>query len=183
MNIKNIEDIKKEEYLNEVKKLLSNIFSLKLDNYNLIGVSACLLGVNCRYNGKTSLRPHVLKYLEKEKLIPIPLCPESIGGLPIPRPPAKIKGKNGFEVLDGKAKVIQLSTNKDVTLNFLKGAYDCFKLVKLLNLKVCLLKEKSPSCGVNYIYKFEVDELKEGKGVFAALLSRNNIKIFSENDI
>ncbi|HIC86852.1 MAG TPA: DUF523 domain-containing protein, partial [Aquificae bacterium] len=122
------------------------------------------------------------KFLEKEKLIPIPLCPESMGGLPIPRPPAKIKGKDGFEVLDGKAKVIQLSTNKDVTLNFLKGTYDCFKIVKLLNLKVCLLKEKSPSCGVNYIYKFEVDELKEGKGVFAAFLSRNNIKVFSEDD-
>ncbi|HIP93676.1 MAG TPA: DUF523 domain-containing protein [Desulfurobacteriaceae bacterium] len=183
MEIKSIEEIKKNNYLNEIKKLLSNLSSLNLESSNLIGVSACLLGINCRYNGKASLRPHVLKFLEKEKLIPIPLCPESMGGLPIPRPPAKIKGKDGFEVLDGKAKVIQLSTNKDVTLNFLKGTYDCFKIVKLLNLKVCLLKEKSPSCGVNYIYKFEVDELKEGKGVFAAFLSRNNIKVFSENDI
>ncbi len=182
MEILNIDEMKKQEYLKNVIKILENIPAL--DGFdNLIGVSACLLGINCRYNGKTSFKPHVFEYLKQEKLLPIPLCPESMGGLPIPRPPAKIKGKDGFEVLEGKAKVIQLITNKDVTLNFIKGAYDCFKIVKMLNIKKCLLKEKSPSCGVNYIYKFEVDELKKGVGVFTALLKKNKIKVFSEDDI
>lgn len=146
-------------------------------------VSACLLGINCKYNGGNNRDPLVVELFRKG--MAIPLCPEQLGGLPTPRPPAKITRGDGFSVLTGKSKVVTVDgSNLDVTERFLKGAYETLFAAELLrnSCTVCILKEKSPSCGVKKIYCFENDDLKNGMGVTAALLHSKGFKILSSED-
>lgn len=96
--------------------------------------SACLLGLCCRYDGKSKLNLKIQKLAFKEMLIPI--CPEQLGGLSTPRSPCEIKNK----------KVIT-KDGKDITKVFEKGAKEVLKIVKLLNIKEAILKQRSPSCG------------------------------------
>lgn len=140
--------------------------------------SACLLGIKCRYDGKSKPNKKVLKMAKKEVLIPV--CPEQLGGLPTPRETAEITG-DGSKVLDKKAMVITKS-GKDVTKNFVKGAEEVLKLAKLLGIKEAILKQKSPSCGCGEIFDGTFSgRLIKGDGVTAALLKRNGIKIGSIN--
>ncbi len=67
-------------------------------------VSACLLGVKCRYDGNHALCPEVLDDLWRNEFIPI--CPEQLGGLATPRSPAIMEGGDGRNVLEGRAKVL-----------------------------------------------------------------------------
>lgn len=146
-------------------------------------VSACLAGFNCKYNGKNNRNPLIVEAFRRG--VAIPLCPEQLGGLPTPRPPSKITNGDGFDVLDGKARVKTVDgSDLDVTLNFLKGAYETLYAAELLRSSCigCILKERSPSCGVTQIYKFESDETKPGLGVTAALLKRKGFKILSSDD-
>jgi uncharacterized protein YbbK (DUF523 family) len=153
-------------------------------NRGVILVSACLVGFNCKYNGGNNSYPPLEEAFKKGLVIPV--CPEQLGGLPTPRPPAKIKGKDGYQVLEGKGKVLTVEGEEiDVTENFIRGARETLKAALKLKklLKACVLKEKSPSCGVKYIYSFNSDTLKEGKGVTAALLEKNGFKILSSEDV
>ncbi len=146
-------------------------------------VSACLVGFNCKYNGGSN-SCSLLEEAFSRGLV-IPLCPEQLGGLPTPRPPAKITEGDGFTVLRGSAKVLTVDgSNLDVTENFLKGAYETLTAARKLGNRVlaCILKEKSPSCGVRMIYNFKNDSLKEGMGVTAALLKSKGFKILSSED-
>jgi uncharacterized protein YbbK (DUF523 family) len=146
-------------------------------------VSACLVGFNCKYNGGNNEDPAVKELFSRG--LAVPVCPEQLGGLTTPRPPAKIKGGDGFSVLKGEAKVLTVDgSDLDVTENFLRGAYETLKAAELLGdrLVACVLKEKSPSCGVKRIYRFDSDRLKEGMGVAAALLSSKGVKILSSED-
>ncbi len=133
--------------------------------------SACLLGVKCRYNGKSALNRKVIALLKTEVLIPI--CPEQLGGLPTPREPAEIRGK----------RVITRS-GKDVTENFLQGAQQALKLAKLFGVKEAILKQGSPSCGCGRIYNgtFSGKTVK-GDGVTTVLLKKNGIKVITEEDL
>jgi len=147
-------------------------------------VSACLVGINCKYNGGNNRCEILVEAFKKGNIVP--LCPEQLGGLPTPRHPAKISGKDGRDVINGTGKVLTVEgEQKDVTENFLKGAYETLYIAELLRDKLlaCVLKEKSPSCGVKKIYKFETDRLKEGMGVAAALLNEKGFKIISSEDI
>ena len=149
----------------------------------LVIVSACLAGIDCKYNGGNNRCEEVVKLLKAGKAVP--LCPEQLGGLPTPRPPAKITEGDGRTVLSGKSRVVTVDgTSLDVTDNFLKGAKEALKVASLLKGKIaaCILKEKSPSCGVRKIYRYEVDELKEGMGVTAALLNSKGFKIVSSEN-
>lgn len=144
-------------------------------------VSACLLGVNCRYDGKNALEPKLLELLKEDKIIPV--CPEQLGGLPTPREPAWIVGGEGSDVLKGAAKVINQS-GREVTQNFRLGAEEILRLAKLYGVKCAILKSKSPSCSCSGIREpFSFDKLKRGDGVTAALLKRNRIKVVSEEDL
>ena len=146
-------------------------------------VSACLLGINCKYNGGNNRDPLIVELFRRG--IAVPLCPEQLGGLPTPRPPAKITEGDGFSVISGKAKVKTVDgSDLDVTENFLKGAYETLYVAELFkdSCVACILKEKSPSCGVRKIYRFENDDLKDGRGVTAALLSSKGFKILSSED-
>jgi len=145
--------------------------------------SACLLGINCKYDGKNNLdkTPNsLLEEYKKGNLIPI--CPEQLGGLSTPRTASETTG-DGKEVLDGKAKVIT-EDKKDVTKNCIKGAEEILKIAKSLNIKEAIFKQRSPSCGSGQIYDGTFSgKLIKGDGVAAALLKRNNIKVISEEEL
>jgi len=146
-------------------------------------ISACLLGEKVRYDGL--IVPVVKALTDALEQIGeiIPFCPEVSGGLPVPREPAEISGKDGFDVLDGIATV-QNRSGDDVTQFYLKGAQKALQTAINNNIKAAILKDKSPSCGKNFIYDGSfAGMLKEGRGVTAALFDRNKIHLFSEKEI
>ena len=102
-------------------------------------VSACLLGARCRYDGFCAAHPLAGKLAERHQLVPV--CPEQLGGLPTPRPPAELR--------DGR---IAARDGTDVTENFRHGAEEALALCRLLGCEAALLKERSPSCGRGMIY-------------------------------
>ena len=133
-------------------------------------VSACLLGVNCKYNGSNNYNEAVMNYLKDKEVIPI--CPEIMGGLPTPRLPAEIK--------DGK---VFNKNGEDLTAFFKKGAIETLNLAKKLGVKKALLKSKSPSCGYKKIYDGSFKEiLIDAHGITAELLINNNFEILTEKD-
>lgn len=141
-------------------------------------VSACLTGICCRFDGGHRLDERVIKLQEKGKVIP--LCPEQLGGLPIPRPPAEIVGGDGDDILNGRARVVD-AEGKDVTPQFLKGAGKALKIIRESGAEKVIMKEKSPSCGVHKIYRNGV--IVPGKGVLTALLFREGIEVISNEDL
>lgn len=86
----------------------------------MILISACLAGLNVRYNGTNSLDEKIQKLVLENKAVTV--CPELMGGFSTPREPAEIIGGNGQDVLDGNATVVE-SSGRDVTDLYLKGAY------------------------------------------------------------
>lgn len=150
----------------------------------IILCSVCLLGVECRYDGKSNLNKKVIELSKREILIPV--CPEQLGGLPTPRKPAGIYGGLGEDVLKGRATVKTARKGKDVTKYFIKGAKEILKVAKLLKIKETILKSKSPSCGCGKTWQLNENlrnRVVVGDGVTAALLKKNGIKIISEEDL
>ena len=133
-------------------------------------VSACLLGVCCRYDGESKSNSRVLRLMEKHELIPV--CPEQLGGLPTPRPPAEIK----------HGRVVN-NAGQDVTAQYEKGAAETLRLYDLLHCDCALLKARSPSCGADQVYDGSfTGTLVPGQGVAAKLLSQHHITVLSEED-
>ena len=136
-------------------------------------VSACLAGVKCRYDGGNCCSEEVMRWVRQG--IAIPICPEQLGGLPTPRPCSEIVDGDGYDVLEGRARVCYCETGKDVTAEFIKGAQETLRLAQLVGATQAVLKQKSPSCGYGQIWCR--GRLKEGNGVTAALLSKNGILV------
>ena len=144
----------------------------------MIIVSACLLGLNAKYDGTTNTQALLQKYSSSEKFIPV--CPEQLGGLPTPRVSAEIIEGTGQDVLLGRC-VVQGEQGEVVTPQFIQGAKEVLKIVRMTKVTAAILKERSPSCGVNYIYDGSFSHCKiPGQGVTAALLKEHNIPIYSE---
>ena len=134
-------------------------------------VSSCLLGNNTKYNGKNNYIDKI--ELIKEKYNVIVICPEVMGGLSIPRNPSEILGD----------KVIS-SEGVDVTKEFVNGSIIACELAKKHNVTKALLKNGSPSCGKNKIYDGSFSGVKiVGSGVAASMLAKQNIIIYSEDEI
>lgn len=130
-------------------------------------VSACLLGVSCRYDGCGREHPDVERLAEKYELIPV--CPELLGGLPTPREPAERRGD----------RVVSRS-GIDVTDKYRRGAKEALRLAKLLGCTAAVLKERSPSCGRGEIYDGTFTRtLTGGSGVAAELLEANGIRVLT----
>ena len=118
---------------------------------------------------------------EGEELIPV--CPEQLGGLSTPRPPAEIVGGDGADVLNGCASVITVE-GEDKTREFLDGAHQTLEIAKSQNAAHAVLKSRSPSCGCGRIYNGTfTGELGDGDGVTASLLRRHGIQVMTEADI
>ena len=146
----------------------------------MIMVSACLMGINCKYNGENNHCPHLCTYLASHPHFLV--CPETMGYLPVPRTPAEIKGGGGNDVLDGRARVVT-TQGDDVTGAYLSGAWACWELARLNRVKLAILKSHSPSCGCDGIYDGSFSRrLLPGDGVTAALLRRNGVKLITEKD-
>ena len=147
----------------------------------MIIVSACLCGIDCKYNGGNNLDVRVLKLMQEGKAIPV--CPEQLGGLQTPRAPSEIVNGNGCDVLTGKGKIVD-STDDDVTTEFIKGAYETLKIAELMGANIAILKAKSPSCGVSQIYDGSFSgNIRTGNGVTAQLLLSKGIKVYTEENL
>ena len=141
-------------------------------------VSACLLGINTRYDGGCFCNEKLLELAEEGKVIPV--CPEQLGGCPTPRDPCEIAGGDGGDVLDGRCAV-KSRNGADMTEKFVKGAYETLKLAKVCGAKKAILKARSPSCGTGLIYDGTFSgRTFRGNGVTAELLIRNGIEVYSE---
>ncbi|MEA0552020.1 DUF523 domain-containing protein [Lysinibacillus irui] len=144
----------------------------------MILISACLAGINVRYNGTNSLNEKIQKLVLENKAVTV--CPELMGGFTTPREPAEIVGGNGHDVLDGKARVVERS-GRDVTELYLKGANATLQKAREIGATKVVLKEYSPSCGSAMIYNGEFNGTKlVGVGVTTALLQRHGIEVVSE---
>lgn len=141
-------------------------------------VSACLAGEKCKYSGGHNLVPAIAELIRQGKAVAV--CPEALGGLPIPRPPAEIQGGDGYDVLEGKARVVD-SSGREVTAEFCRGAKSTLALARELQPDLIILKEKSPSCGSQQIYNgsFSATTIP-GAGVTAALLKQHGFQVISE---
>jgi len=150
---------------------------------NKILISACLLGENVRYDGSNSrVASDVLLQWKREGRI-LSTCPEMAGGLPVPRIPAEIDKGNAEAVLQGKSAILR-KDGGNVTDAYLNGAEKTLALCMQHNIRVAILKEGSPSCGVACVNDGSFSGHKiEGQGVTARLLSRHGISVFSEAQI
>ena len=133
-------------------------------------VSACLLGIPCRYDGKRKPCESVIALQSTHRLIPV--CPEEMGGLPTPRTPSEIVGNR-----------VLMKDGRDVTANYLAGAEKALAIAKESNCDTAILKERSPSCGCGKIYSGHFDgQLIDGNGITAALLLKHGIRVLGESE-
>ena len=134
-------------------------------------VSACLLGENCKYSGGNNRNERVLAFVKGHTVIPV--CPEVLGGLPVPREPA--------EIVNGTVRV---KAGRSVDAEFRRGAELALAIAKKNGAQLAILQSRSPSCGVKEIYDgtFTGKRIK-GQGVFAALLKENGIRMTDAEDI
>lgn len=144
-------------------------------------VSACLLGLCTRYDGRHNRDDGVLRFCGTHHVIPV--CPEQLGGLPTPRPATEIKGGDGGAVLEGAAAVKDQDGN-DLTDCFIRGAEQALLLARLGRAAGAVLKSGSPSCGLGRIRDGTFEGgYRKGDGVTAALLKRHRIPVFSERSL
>lgn len=150
-------------------------------------VSACLLGDKVRYNGSSLQLDNRLLDEMSQLCTFIPCCPELAGGLAVPRAPVEIvaDGKNigGERVLSGQAQV-KTAAGDDVTEQFVQGAEKALQICREQNVRIAILTERSPSCGVTMIYDGTFSGRKiAGRGVTTALLRQNGIQVFSQHQL
>lgn len=143
-------------------------------------VSACLCGCRCTYRGGEHPRPELARLYAGGKVLPV--CPEVLGGLPIPRPAAEICGGDGADVLAGRARVMT-ATGHDVTAAFLLGARRAADVARAAGIRAAVLKARSPSCGCGVIYDGSFSRsTRPGDGVAAALLRARGMRVFSDEE-
>ena len=134
-------------------------------------VSACLLGIRCKYSGGDNLCPQVAALRDQYQLVPV--CPEQLGGLPTPRAPAERRGDQ-----------IITTDGRDVTAEYQKGAEEALRLARLFNCQAAVLKARSPSCGCGEIYDGTFTGTRvPGDGVTAALLRDSGLTVLTEEDL
>ncbi|NLK71623.1 MAG: DUF523 domain-containing protein [Clostridiales bacterium] len=144
-------------------------------------VSACLAGVCTRYDAKSYEDKNIIKLIDSK--LAILVCPEQLGGLSTPRPPAEIVGGDGNDVLEGKAAVIN-KNGEDVTKSFIKGAEETLRIAVLYKVNKAILKSSSPSCGCGRIYDGSFSGNKiDGDGITSALLKKNGIEVITEEEL
>ncbi|MCQ2547184.1 MAG: DUF523 domain-containing protein [Clostridia bacterium] len=136
-----------------------------------IMVSACLMGENVKYSGGNNLHEKVLRYVEGHEVIPV--CPEVMGGLPIPRAPG--------EIVDG---VVRNEDGTSVDFEYRSGAAKALEIAREEGIDIAILQSRSPSCGVNQIYDGTFTGRKiKGSGIFAQLLKDKGFKVLDAEDL
>lgn len=150
---------------------------------NKILISACLLGENVRYDGNNSqLISDILQQWQQQGRI-VSSCPEINGGLPVPRLPAELDRGDADAVLRGKS-TIKRKDGADVTDAFVEGAEKTLALCMQHHIRIAILKDGSPSCGIVCVNDGSFSGRKiNGQGVTACLLTRHGISVFNEQQI
>lgn len=147
---------------------------------DLVLVSACLAGCECRYDGRSNETSEVARLVSEGRAVLV--CPEEEGGLPTPRPPAEIVGGDGHDVLAGRAQVMT-KDGRDVTAEYLEGAHRALGRARAAGATRAILKSRSPSCGRGMIYDGTFSgQLRSADGVTAALLVTNGIEVVTETE-
>ncbi len=146
----------------------------------MILISACLAGENVKYSGGNNAVPWLCQWIEKHRDNVLLVCPEVMGGLPVPRLPAEIQ-RHGTNPEDC---CVVNKVGEDVTAQFRLGAEKVLALVKAHHITAAVLKESSPSCGSSTVYNGTFSGIKiPGSGVTASLLMENGVKVISEKDV
>ena len=134
-------------------------------------VSACLLGVGCRYDGQSKAYPLLDELCRRHEAVPV--CPEIMGGLPTPRTPAERQGER-----------VVTKNGVDVTAQYRRGAEEVLRLARKLGCTAAVLKERSPSCGSGRVYDGTfTGTLTEGFGVAAEVLRAAGIRVLGESEL
>ena len=134
-------------------------------------VSACLLGVACRYDRQSKAYPLMDELCHRHEVVPV--CPEIMGGLPTPRVPAERQGER-----------VVTRDGGDVTAQYLRGAEEVARLARKLGCTVAVLKERSPSCGSGEIYDGTfTGTLTNGFGVAGEALRQVGIRVLGESQL
>lgn len=134
-------------------------------------VSACLLGVMCRYDGQSRPDEKVVALLKHHMLVPV--CPEQMGGLSTPRSPCEIQGDR-----------VMSRDGDDRTAEYEKGALEALRLCRLFSCEAAVLKAKSPSCGLGCVYDGTFSgTLRPGDGVTAGLLKNSGVPVYTEKNL
>ena len=126
-------------------------------------ISACLLGIPCRYDGKQPRRRDSLIARLKRVCVLVPVCPEQLGGMPTPRTSETLEGHTGAEVLDGVWRIIAPETGADVTRHHVDGAHHCLCIARTVGARRAYMKARSPSCDL--------------EGVTGELLRRHGVRV------
>lgn len=132
-------------------------------------ISACLLGCPCRYDGASKPQAQCAALLARHTVVPV--CPEKLGGLPTPRPPAERQGSR-----------VVTAAGADVTRAYRRGAEEALRRCRVFGCEAAVLKERSPSCGCGAIYDGSFTALlTAGDGVTAELLKAEGIPVYGES--
>jgi uncharacterized protein YbbK (DUF523 family) len=135
-------------------------------------VSACLLGVPCNHLGRATTTEAVVALGRRNRLVPI--CPESVGGLPTPRDAAEIQS-------DGS---VRTAAGVDVTDAYERGAGHAVRLAAAIGSTRAILKARSPSCGCHEVYDGTFSRRRvPGEGVTARALRAAGVDVRSEEDL
>jgi uncharacterized protein YbbK (DUF523 family) len=144
-----------------------------------IGISACLIGKNCRYDSRSKLDTELKEFLEKQFEI-VPICPEVEYGMSVPRDPANLV------VQEGQRRFITLNSNCDLTKEFLDWINGKIKVIERENLRGFVFKSRSPSCALYdakiYASKIEGETFSFGPGLFAEAVMNHFPSIISEDE-
>jgi uncharacterized protein YbbK (DUF523 family) len=134
----------------------------------MILMSACLAGIDCKYNGGNNGIPQLKELYEKGEAVLV--CPEVMGGLPTPRLSSEIRGNKVYN-----------TAGEDVTGNFVKGAEEALRIARENGCTLAVLKANSPSCGAGQIYDGTFSHTKvQGDGIFAAMCRKEGIACLTE---
>ena len=134
-------------------------------------ISACLMGIKCRYDGGTQRFDRLDELMERCVLVPV--CPEVLGGLSTPRDPS--------EIVDGQ---VLSCKGRDVTEAFVKGAEEAARIARMCGCSCALLKQRSPSCGCGQVYDGTFSGAKrEGNGLCAGALLKQGVRVFGESRV
>ena len=147
----------------------------------MILISACLAGRNVKYNGGNNAVPWLCRWIECHKEQVLLVCPEVLGGLPVPRLPAEIQLQKPHSGEFLKNRRVVNKAGEDVTAQFLLGAEKVLEIANRYHITAAVLKSNSPSCSGSYIYDGTFSGTRiTGQGITAALLIKHGVKVYSE---
>lgn len=146
-------------------------------------VSGCMTGVRCGFDGNSYEQTPLERLLALRSVRAVGFCPEDYA-FGTPRALCDIHGGNGFDVLEGRARVMT-EGGEDWTAGMIHAAERMLEAARMHCVELALLLDISAACGSQVIYngpRRSGGVYQRGPGVCAALLIRNGIRVLSQRD-